>query len=108
MRDQMNLLDVTRIPRKKASLVFNPKEFKVICLRECPMDTALCDTPDKAAAYWRGSIAGHPYFDEACECFVTIMLNTRRRIIGHNLVGHPGRVGRSPGPTAPPLPPGPR
>jgi len=85
MRDQLNLMEVPRIPRKRP-LEFNPKEFKVVALRECPMDTAFCDTPDKAAAYWRESVADHPYFDPASECFVTIMLNTRRRIIGHNLV----------------------
>jgi DTW domain-containing protein YfiP len=34
---------------------FQPKEFKVIALRECPVpeEMCLCDTPEKAAGYWR-------------------------------------------------------
>jgi len=85
MNDQQSLLEVPRIPRK-TSLQFNPKEFKVISLRECPVDTPMCDTPDKAAAYWREAIANDRYYDPERECFVIVMLNTRRRIKGHNLV----------------------
>lgn len=63
-------------------------EYKVISLRECPLPTSLaeCDTPDKVADYWRLHIATHPYFNPECECFVVLLLNTRRRIKGHQLV----------------------
>ncbi len=32
-----------------------PCEYKVVALRECPtpQDLALCDTPNKVAAYWQ-------------------------------------------------------
>ena len=65
-----------------------PCEYKVIALRECPtpQDLAVCDTPDKAAAYWRTHIESHPYFNPECECFVVLILNTRRRVKGHYLV----------------------
>ena len=43
-------------------------------------------TPDKAAAYWRAHIESHPYFNPECECFVVLILNTRRRVKGHYLV----------------------
>ena len=43
----------------------------------------LCDTPDKAAAYWREHIPAHPHFNQDIECFVVLLLNTRRRIRGH-------------------------
>jgi len=65
-----------------------PHEFKVTALRECPTPEALqqCDTPDKAADYWRLHIATNPYFNPECECLVVLLLNTRRRIKGHHLV----------------------
>ncbi len=46
----------------------------------------LCDTPDKAAAYWRAQVVKHPYFNPDVECMVVLLLNTRRRIQGHHLV----------------------
>jgi DNA repair protein RadC len=66
----------------------NPKEFKVMALRECPLPESLhvCETPDNAAEYWRLHVATNPYFNPECECFVVLLLNTRRRVKGHNLV----------------------
>ena len=65
-----------------------PHEYKVTPLRECPTPDALqqCDTPDKAAAYWRMHIESHPYFNPECECLAVLLLNTRRRIKGHQIV----------------------
>ena len=65
-----------------------PQEYKVVSLRECPTpaEMQLCDTPDKAVSYWRSHIVNHPYFNPECECFAVLLLNTRRRIKGHQLV----------------------
>jgi DNA repair protein RadC len=65
-----------------------PHEYKVTALRECPTPDAMqtCDTPDKIADYWHRHIVTHPYYDPERECFVAIMLNTRRRVKGHYLV----------------------
>ena len=65
-----------------------PHEYKVTPLRECPTPDAMqtCDTPDKIADYWHRHIVTHPYYDSDRECFVAIMLNTRRRVKGHYLV----------------------
>src|SRR5580698_4632436 len=65
-----------------------PYEYKVTALRECPTPESLqlCDTPDKVADYWRLHVLSHPYFSPECECFVVLMLNTRRRVKGHYLV----------------------
>lgn len=85
--NQLTLLEVP--PRRRASsLVFNPKEFKILALRECPTpaDMQLCDTADKAAAYWREHIPTHPYFNRDVECLVVLLLNTRRRVQGHVFV----------------------
>ena len=84
---QTSLLDVpAKHPTPKS--VFNPKEFKIQTLRECPtpVEMQLCDTPEKAAAYWRSAVANHPYYNPDVECMVVILVNTRRRIMGHHLV----------------------
>jgi DNA repair protein RadC len=67
---------------------FNPKEFKVVALRECPMpqDMQLCDTPQKVVEYWNAHVATSPVFNPECECLVLLLLNTRRRIKGHCLI----------------------
>ena len=65
-----------------------PQEWKLISLRECPTPDQLqiCDTPDRAAAYWRQNIPQHPLFDPECECMIVLILNTRRRVKGHCFV----------------------
>jgi DNA repair protein RadC len=67
---------------------FNPKEFKVVALRDCPVPEAMqiCEQPQQVADYWRMHIATHPYFNPDCECFVVLLMNTRRRVKGHHLV----------------------
>jgi DNA repair protein RadC len=65
-----------------------PYEYKVTPLRECPTpdNLVLCETPQNAAAYWRLHLPNNPYFNPECECFVVLLLNTRRRVKGHQLV----------------------
>ncbi len=63
-----------------------PCEFKVMRIRECIASADLVDTPDRAFDYWKANIATAPWFDPAKEAFVILILNTRRRILGHNLV----------------------
>jgi len=65
-----------------------PYEYKVVALRECPTpdELRLCDTPQKAADYWRMHVAENPYFNPECECFVVLLLNTRRRVKAHQLL----------------------
>ena len=74
--------------RRKPVMLFNPKEFKILSLRECPTpaEMQLCDTPDKAAASSREHVPGHPYFNRDVECFVVLLLNTRRKVQGHCLI----------------------
>ena len=64
------------------------REFKVVALRECPLSENLhvCDEPNKAAEYWRLNIATNPYFNGECECLAVLILDTRRRVKGHQLV----------------------
>ena len=62
-----------------------PHEFKIVQVREC-VATEMIDTPARAAEYWRNNIPQSSWYDEAKEAVVVLILNTRRRIIGHNLV----------------------
>jgi DNA repair protein RadC len=66
----------------------SPYEYKVTPLRECPTPESLqhCETPDKAANYWRMHIACHPHFNPDCECLAVLLLNTRKRVKGHQIV----------------------
>ena len=63
-----------------------PAEFKVMRVRETVSPAACIDTPERAVEYWRANIPQADWFDPAKEAFVILILNTRRRIIGHNLV----------------------
>jgi len=66
----------------------SPYEYKVTALRECPTPENLqhCETPDKAADYWRLHIATHPHFNPDCECLAVLLLNTRKRVKGHQIL----------------------
>ena len=63
-----------------------PAEFKVMRVRDCATPADIVDTPDRVFTYWQVNIATAPWFDPAKEAFVVLILNTRRRILGHNLV----------------------
>ena len=67
---------------------YDPKEFKVVALRDCPVpeDMKICEQPQQVADYWRMHITTHPYFNPDCECFIVLLLNTRKRVRGHHLV----------------------
>ncbi len=80
------ILDVR--PEDEGPVPYQPKEFKVVALRECPTpeNMQLCDTPEGAAEYWKMHIATSIQFNPECECFVVLLLNTRRRLKGHHLV----------------------
>lgn len=84
MNEQLELAKLVK-PFRFAS---QPYEYKVVALRECPTpdDAQMCDTPQKAADYWRMHIEDHPYFNPDCETLVVLLLNTRRRVKAHQLV----------------------
>lgn len=65
-----------------------PQEWKLVSLRECPSPDrmALCDTPEAAVTYWRTHVVSNPYYTPECEIFVVVLLNVRRRILGHHVV----------------------
>ena len=90
-RARLRLPELRRItlnPPRPMNSANQPKEWKLVSLRECPTpeQMQLCDTPERSAEYWRSHVMTHPHFNPACECFVVLLLNTRRRIKGHHLV----------------------
>ncbi|MEI6193978.1 MAG: JAB domain-containing protein [Verrucomicrobiota bacterium] len=68
--------------------VIHPQEFKVMSLRECPVPSEMlvCETPKQVVEYWRLHIATAPHFNPECECMAVLMLNTRKRVKGHQLL----------------------
>jgi len=91
-RERYEVTPATDIPLKEtapsAAKTFNANEYKIVALRECPLPESLlfCDTPERAAEYWRLNVATNPYFNAEVECFVVLILNTRRRVKGHQLL----------------------
>jgi DNA repair protein RadC len=80
--------ELFKFPQKKTRKKKQPQEWKVVSLRECPLpeQMQLCDTPERAVAYWSAHVATDPRFNPECECFVILLLNTRKRIKGHQLI----------------------
>lgn len=68
--------------------VISSHEYKVISRRECPLAESLvvCGTPAGAAEYWRLHVATNRYLNPECECFVILLLNTRRRVQGRQVI----------------------
>jgi hypothetical protein len=46
----------------------------------------MIDTPERAVEYWYANIPNADWFDPAKEAFIVLVLNARKRILGHNLV----------------------
>lgn len=65
-----------------------PKEWKVVSLRECPSpeDMICVNQPSGALAYWQQHIATAPHFNPDCECVAVLLLTTRLRVKGHQIV----------------------
>jgi DNA repair protein RadC len=73
----------------KKPRVYNPKEYRLVCLRECnERDNHLADQPERAAAYWRECIATSPDFRPEIESMWVLFVNTRRRVKGHTLISN--------------------
>ncbi len=61
-------------------------ELKLTRVQEVCASHAI-DCPEAAASYWRNHIEKRCWFQSNKEHLVTLLLNTRHKIIGHNLVG---------------------
>jgi DNA repair protein RadC len=75
-----------RSPIEKPERMKTPYEFKIMRVRECLAPDLTVETPAQAAEYWKQNIPPSAWFDPNKEALVALVLNTKRRIIGHNLV----------------------
>ena len=75
-------LELNLQPRKQ----YKAAEFRVLRLRELPLDSPLCDQPQRVYDFWLAHVAQAPWYNPDAECLVAILLNTRRRIQGFALV----------------------
>lgn len=86
----MEQIDLLKSENPKPPKPKQPKEWKLVALRDCPLPEhmQICDTPDRAADYWRIHITTTPHYDPERECFVVLILNSRTRVRGHQFVSH--------------------
>lgn len=65
-----------------------PCEWRIVSVREMltPESMLQCDTPAGAVRYWQANVVTAQHFNQDCECFVVLMLNTKLRIRGHHII----------------------
>src|SRR5664280_2192730 len=63
-----------------------PAEFKIVRLRECPVDNPRIETPTEVADFWRRHVVSAPWFKDDKECLCVFLLNTRHQLLGFELV----------------------
>lgn len=72
---------------RSAPLVYNPKEFKLVELRDCPPphEQTIMDRPELVERYWREAVETSPSIIPSVETCAILLLNTRRRLLGHTI-----------------------
>lgn len=75
-------------PPRRSRRRADPAEYKIVALRDCPLPEHLhmCDSPEKAAEYWRLHVATLPSFNPEVETMAVLHLTARRRVRGHHIV----------------------
>ena len=73
-------------PSKFRSATQYPLEVFISVLRETATEPVSGDTPEAIAKYWRSAVEATPDFRPDKEQCYAIYLNTRRRIVAHELV----------------------
>lgn len=63
-----------------------PAEFKIVRLRECPVENPKIDEPQEVADFWREHVVSAPWFKDDKECLCVFLLNARHRLLGFELV----------------------
>jgi DNA repair protein RadC len=63
-------------------------EFKIMRLNETPPEASVTDTPERIVAYIRAQLPNSIRFTPDCENFGIVLLNTRRRPIGMEIISN--------------------
>lgn len=71
---------------QKPSIYQTAREVRITTLRESPASNTMVDTPDAAERYWREVIATDARYSADVESVWVLMLNIRKRVIGHVMV----------------------
>jgi DNA repair protein RadC len=85
-RVQQHCATKTAKSQAKIQTLSAPAEFKIVRLRECPVDSPKVDEPQEVAAFWREHVVSAPWYKDDKECLCVFLLNTRRRLLGFELV----------------------
>jgi DNA repair protein RadC len=85
-RVQQDCATKTAKSQAKIQPLSAPAEFKIVRLRECPVKNPKIDVPQEVADFWREHVVSAPWYKDEKECFCVFLLNTRRRLIGFDLV----------------------
>jgi DNA repair protein RadC len=62
-----------------------PAEFKIISLRECPINNPILDNPRHLVNFWRRHVTKASWFNACKECLCVFFLNTRKQLTGFEL-----------------------
>lgn len=65
---------------------YHVPELKVMRLEEHPVEWRIIENPEQAESIWRDTVEKASWYDPDKECLVVFLLNTRRRLLGFNLV----------------------
>jgi len=63
-------------------------EFKILRLQETATDRVTTDTPERIAAYVRPLMENSTRYNQDCECFGVVLLSTRRKPIGMEIISN--------------------
>jgi DNA repair protein RadC len=85
-RVQRNGATSIALPQAKIQTSSGPAEFKIVRLRDCPVDNPRIETPAEVADFWRKHVVSAPWFKDYKECLCVFLLNVRRKLIGFELV----------------------
>jgi DNA repair protein RadC len=70
----------------KMKTSFAPAEFKIVRLRECPVDNPMIETPPEVVAFWRAHVVSAPWFRDEKENLCVFLLDARHCLTGFELV----------------------
>ena len=82
--------DTIELNSRKIQNLRASARFEIMALRdEVPFqDKFLVDAPDKVFEYFKQAIKGKSGFKQDIENFIVLFVNSRRRVIGHEIVSH--------------------
>jgi DNA repair protein RadC len=85
---QPNRQHVHQAPRPLTH--YTTREYGVVTLRECtiPYGASVLDHPEALAGYAKQHLTTSPFWRARVENFAVVMLNTRRRLIGHQVISN--------------------